>query len=272
MTNDFKFVVPLDVYKSEEENEWKIRGLASTEDIDSQRETIIQKGLDISHLKSGLGLFNYDHGQSPEDIVGQITDAEQKEEGLFVEGYLFKHQAKAKALNNILKSLKKGHEKRLKMSIEGKVLKRKGNKIEKAKIMNVALTLNPINGSTYAEFAKSFAKANEECPPNDPCDSSEGALTPSGVPSSTYNLEKSLLELDMKLDDVIERLEKAISAPAGDMPADQKTQGAALAKESLEKKLKNLTAKVLKMNPEMDYKSAAKVALIAINKKNKSKK
>lgn len=266
MSNDFSFVVPVDVYKSDENGEWRIKGLASTEDIDSQNEVIIQRGLDISHLKEGLGLFNYDHSNKPEDIIGQITDANQTQEGLFVEGYLFKEQPRAQALKNILKSLQKGSEKRLKMSIEGKVLSRKGNKIEKAKIMNVALTLNPINGQTYAQFAKSFSN---ECPPQ-----SEDAESVAQSPStalSVSNLERSIFDLELKIDSLFDVV-KAISAPSEPVAPKDKVQGDALASESLDRDKKQLceyTDKILKMYPKMDYKTAAKAAFVALKKQKK---
>ena len=56
---DFKFHVPVELIKSEDD-QWKVKGIASTPDQDLQGEVIEQHGLDISALKAGRGLFNWD--------------------------------------------------------------------------------------------------------------------------------------------------------------------------------------------------------------------
>src|SRR5690348_8997451 len=95
---DFKFYVPLELVKSEKdgEDEWQIKGIASTPDEDLQGETVDQSGLDIGLLKAGRGLFNFDHQKGPENVLGQIEDAEFVDQDgkrcLMVKGYLFKHQ------------------------------------------------------------------------------------------------------------------------------------------------------------------------------------
>src|SRR6185369_922744 len=106
---DFKFYVPLELEKGEKDGDeqWVVSGVASTGDEDLQGETIDQSGLDISMLKAGRGLFNWDHQKGPENVLGQIEDADfVTKDGktvLMVKGYLFKHQDRAKAFYNILK-------------------------------------------------------------------------------------------------------------------------------------------------------------------------
>lgn len=271
---NFQFYLPVEIEKGQNEGEWKVKGLASTEDIDAQNEVIVQKGLDISHLESGLGLFNYDHLRGPENVVGQITTATQKSEGLFVEGYLFKEQPKAQAIHNIMKSLDKSNNRRLKMSIEGKVLKRKGNKILKAKVMNVALTLNPINGNTYAEFAKSFAAANDMTEDTKVSMSAgeESVLSSSDTDSSlSSNMEKGFIDLELRLEK-IENIIKSLATGNYNAAPSTLTQGAALSQESLDKKkkkIKDLAEKVSKSYPHLTSKEAAKVAFVAYQKINK---
>ena len=231
--DEFQFYLPVEFDKSNK-SQWKIKGVASTPDKDDQNEVVFQDGLDISHLKKGLGLFNDDHKKGPENIVGQVTDAKKSSDGLHVEGYLFKEQPKAQAYKNIMCSLEKGQEKRVKLSIEGKVLKRSKNKILRAKVTNIALTMNPINENTYAEFMKSFGAedSNIEKSP----DSCESEVSSSALDSQVL-IEKSKLEI------LVDMAKAGLAAGNYNAPPGTLTQGAALAKESLDKKKKNLKKK-----------------------------
>lgn len=232
--NDFLFYVPVEVEKGKTDDTWKIRGIASTSDKDSQNEVIVQNGLDLTHLKKGLGFFNWDHHKGVENIIGQVTNAKKVSKGLMVEGYLFKDQPKAKSVKNIMSSLQKGSERRIQMSIEGKVLKRSGKKIVSAKITNVALTTNPINESTYAEFAKSFTNdlsegGSNESPTSPDSNGSEVSSSASG-PFSVMN---------DKLDEIHDMV-KGLSTGNYNAAPSSLSQGAALAKESLDKKDKKI--------------------------------
>lgn len=230
---DFKFFVPVELVKSEkdDEMEWRIQGIASTPDEDLQGETVDQEGLDISMLKAGRGLFNNDHQKGPENLLGEIEDAEFIDQNgkkvLMVKGYLFKHQERSKAFYNIMKSLKKGSSNRVQMSIEGKILQRdfaNTKAIRKARIDKVALTLDPVNPYTYAELVKSL---------NAP----EGAQEkPVEVAEEFVQISKS------KLEKLIEIAQKAMSAGTGyaGSPGSM-TGGAAMTKESLECSPKNVT-------------------------------
>jgi len=122
------------------------------------------------------------------------------------------------------------------MSIEGKVLKRKGNKIMRAKVTNVALTMNPINDNTYAEFKKSFASTEDlsegdftESPASPDKDGSEVSSSASGP---SYNIFNKLDEIH----DVV----KGLATGNYNVPPSSREQGAALATESLDKKKKKL--------------------------------
>lgn len=170
---DFKFHMPVELVKSKNENEtedeWQIQGIASTDDEDLQGEVVNQEGLDISLLKAGRGLFNHDHLKGPENVLGQIEDAEfvdiNGKKALFVKGYLFKEQERAKAYFNIMKSLKKSDLHRVHFSVEGKILRRSFDdpkKIVKARIDKVALTLDPVNPMTFCSLVKSLNSMNSE--------------------------------------------------------------------------------------------------------------
>lgn len=274
--DDFLFYLPVELDKSGKE--WKIRGLASTADIDDQNEVVAQDGLDIAHLRNGLGLFNYDHAKGPENIIGQITNANKSDQGLFVEGYLFDQQPKAQAIKNIMGSLNKGNERRVKMSIEGKVLKRKGNKILRAKVHNVALTMNPVNTNTYAEFMKSFA-TKEDVSPGEEVNSS--SVSQNDEPEVTSSASGSLINIDKAKLAILVNLAKAgISTGNYNVPPSNRTQGAALQTESLdETKLRKLRKKykkshiaqiakmVNKSYPDIDAKDCANIAFKVYEKK-----
>lgn len=229
---DFKFYVPLELYKSEKDGdeEWQIRGIASTPDEDLQGETVDQDGLDIGLLKAGRGLFNFDHQKGPENVLGQIEDAEfitqDGKKCLLVKGYLFKHQERAKAMYNIMKSLKKGHVHRVQMSIEGKILQRDfvNNKaIKKARIDKVALTLDPVNPYTYADLCKSLASGE--------------AITP--APEAPQAEEQVTISKAM-LEQLVEYAQKALAAGVGGMKAPgNRSSGEAMSKESLDGKPKS---------------------------------
>jgi len=161
--NQFKFNVPLEILKKDEKG-WKIRGIASTEDTDLQGEVVKQNGLDFSNINKGLGLFNWNHKNDPQYILGKIETATVEKDKTIVEGYLFEHQENAKALVNIMKSLKAEDRKRLQMSIEGKIVERDGKNdkiIKRALVDKVALTLDAVNPKTYVDLMKSLIKGDD---------------------------------------------------------------------------------------------------------------
>lgn len=229
----FQFHIPVELEKSknaEGDEEWSIKGIASTPDADLQGEVVDQNGLDISLLKAGRGLFNVDHQKGPENVIGQIEDADfvthEGKKALLVKGYLFKHQDRAKAFYNILKSLKKSTGPRVHMSIEGKILQRdpiNREVIRKARIDKVALTLDPVNPYTYVDLAKSLASGKLE-----------------EIPEPSYlSIEKS--ELESMIQGAVE---KALEAGAGGTKAPaERSNGEAMTRESLDAKLKYITKK-----------------------------
>ena len=249
----FTVHVPVELIKSEgtvsddeSEDSWKIGGIASTEDVDLQGEEVIQDGLDISVLKAGRGIFNHDHQKGPENVLGQIDDANFiKHNGktcLDVKGYLFKAQPRAQAYYNIMKSVRKGSSPRVHFSIEGKVVERdmtNTNKIRKARVTKVALTLDPVNPHTFADLVKSISDYNQN------------AIEETNSPKQTIS---DIVEFDITTDlkdeltKAIQNLvEKALAAGAGYGKApSSRTGGEAMSTESLDSKAKKMFAKKLK--------------------------
>lgn len=282
---DFQFHVPVELVKADSEEDgavdaWQIQGVASTAGEDLQGEIVDQNGLDITMLKAGRGLFNFDHQKGPENVIGQIEEAEFMEsdgsKALFVKGYLFKHSERGKAFYNILKSLKKSDLHRVHFSIEGKILKRCLNNpknIANARVDKVALTFDPVNPVTYCSLVKSLNAMNII---------SENDLTKGEVEMPAHEAVKehkrliNVLESDDKKDDkkeakkqkkelkeykkevgkveksitlsrktaekLLEIAQKALSAGAGHAgaPGDM-TGGAAMMTESMDKDPKNVT-------------------------------
>lgn len=241
LVKSFQIHIPVELEKSKDadgEDTWVVKGIASTGDTDLQGEMVDQNGLDISQLKAGRGLFNVDHQKGPENVIGQIEDAEfVKSDGkkvLMVKGYLFKHQPRAQAFYNIMKSVKPGTQPRVHMSIEGKILQRDAvNKstIRNARIDKVALTLDPVNPYTYAELSKSLASGQVD-----------------EIPEPAYlTMERTELEKTVQA-----AVEKAMAAGVGpSLAPTQRVGGEALTKESLDSKLKRIGKKDKKSQKRM---------------------
>ena len=78
-----------------EEDDWKIGGLASTEALDRQGESVLAKGLDFKEFIQ-FGWYNDNHQQHTAAAVGIPEFAEfKKGKGWYTEGYLLKHVQRA---------------------------------------------------------------------------------------------------------------------------------------------------------------------------------
>lgn len=140
-----------------------IEGVASTEDLDLQKEVVVQKGMDFSYFLAN-GFFNWDHGKKPEDILGMPEIAEIRTGGgeavFYVKGFLFSDgYAPADKAWSLMKSMSP-YGRQLGMSVEGSVVRRKGNHIVESVVRQVSLTHQPINQATWAQIAKSFTTSD----------------------------------------------------------------------------------------------------------------
>lgn len=238
---NFLVHIPIELTKGDNEDEWKVQGIASTGDVDLQGEQVEQDGIDISALQAGRGLFNFDHQKGPENVLGIIEDAkfvtQDGKKCLHVEGYLFKHQERSKAFHNILKSIKKGSAPRVHMSIEGKILERSmanPAKIRRARIDKVALTMDPVNPYTFAELCKSLAvEPVQEAVENVSQKQAEIVTKP-----ETVEIEKADLDI------LVDFCRKALSAGAGNAKAPgARTGGEAMSRESMDSDVKQMGSK-----------------------------
>lgn len=136
-----------------------IQGYASTPGWDSDGESIVKSGLDISYYVN-QGWLNWMHNNSPNHVIGIPVYSKIDHVGFFTKGMLFNNEMATHVwtLATELKSL--GHPRRLGYSIEGKVVARSAinkSKIIKAKVTNVAVTHIPVNTeATFEAVSKSF--------------------------------------------------------------------------------------------------------------------
>lgn len=172
-TSVFRFSMPVSLFEKSKKNDGEqkryLEGVASTPMKDLQMETVIQKGIDFEYfLKHGY--FNDDHKPGAENKVGQPTDAEirnvtdkfgNKSLGFWTAGFLWpegQHKG-ADALWTLGKALKESNaDRKLGMSVQGKVLQRDGTRIVKSWIQDVAITPSPMNTATWMDFVENLGK------------------------------------------------------------------------------------------------------------------
>jgi hypothetical protein len=161
--NDFRFFVDditLEKGKDKQGKDvMKVAGIASTKAKDSDDEEIDPRGYDVSYFLD-QGFLNYNHQSkfNPKAVIGEPTTAKVTKEGLYVEGFLYPDSDLAKSVYETTEMLKKSSSKRrMGFSIEGKALERdpfNQNKITKARLTGLALTLNPKNPNTLVDIIK----------------------------------------------------------------------------------------------------------------------
>lgn len=147
----------------------RIRGLASTEHMDQDGDTIVQDGLDFSYFLK-RGFFNDNHSKETADVLGYpdkvypvtIDDDGKKVRATAVEGYLL-DTPEAMRIADLARSLD-GTPRQLGFSVEGPPPVRDPRnpaRIVKATVRNVAITNCPVNPFTKLDLVKSmrFAKA-----------------------------------------------------------------------------------------------------------------
>jgi hypothetical protein len=179
----FRFDMDVDAFEKSEagERSMRIRGIVSTDHLDSQAEVLLQEGLDFSEFLT-KGWFNDNHSQSTADVLGYPEVAELRtlpngHRGWYVEGYLTKGHPKSESIFATAKSLK-GTARKLGFSVEGSVTERdlaNPGKVNKAIVRNVAITHCPVNDHTALDtLAKSLSAGTGPAPTNTPV-TGEGA-------------------------------------------------------------------------------------------------
>ena len=167
--SDFDFWLPLTLAKSNNAEKIKghsrwIQGIASTEDYDLQKESVIQHGIDFSYfLKHGY--YNDDHKKGPKHKVGQPTETKVTNKGLWTKGYLWEpgtHETSDAIWELIHALVASNSDRKVGFSIQGKTVHRAGNRILKCWVQDIAITVAPINTHTWLDVVKSLDAVPED--------------------------------------------------------------------------------------------------------------
>lgn len=172
MIDKFNFGVELDVdqeslekaSKGSKDGRYKnmiVYGRASDASTDSDGQNLYPSGFDFSYFLSN-GLINLDHlttrkGDS-KFWVGEPIDAYVKGEEFFVKAKLWEKSEVARNFYDTVLAMKEsGSNRKPGFSIEGKALEKdpfNKNKITKAKIINCAITMTPVNTQSWLDIVK----------------------------------------------------------------------------------------------------------------------
>lgn len=152
---------------------WKFGGIASSESMDEEGDSILRKTLDLTYLQK-RGYVNWDHGRSPSDQIGFATKAEiipagqvekyqdlldvplSKASSVYVEGVLYQHVKRAQEVHDILKSIPQGTEGALGLSVEGAMIKLDNGTVARAIVRGLAMSPAPAHPDTLCRLVKSL--------------------------------------------------------------------------------------------------------------------
>lgn len=181
--------MPLDIFKSRPGHgedgviDVEIGGVISDEQMDTQGERIIQKGIDFNtYLLGGTGRIKYEHNDMPMYNIGFPEEVKVEDGKTMFKGRIFSKPGMenynvAKQVFDDLKLiaeynknnkdkpnfLKKGFG----WSIEGGKLSKSGTDVDKSFVTHVVLTTKPVNPRTTVELYKSFTAASAGVNPYD---------------------------------------------------------------------------------------------------------
>jgi hypothetical protein len=158
----FNFWMPVEFEKSvtkKGEKVMRVKGIASTADVDSDGEILEPSGYDLSRLTTS-GHINWNHlaKNDPSKIIGEPDVAKIVNNKLYIEGVLYKGHDLAESVWKYAETLNGNNTtRRLGWSVEGRALQRdpmNPKRITKALITNVAITPSPVNASTFVDIVK----------------------------------------------------------------------------------------------------------------------
>jgi hypothetical protein len=143
-----------------------IRGVAGTESKDRHNEELLLSGMTFDNYLE-RGHLNWDHMKGPQHILGKPLDAKIVPDASSltkntIQGPAFYHLCElydsepGRAAWDLMKSVSDDPNRRLGFSVEGAILETMGSKLIKTRVDDVALTDQPANTDTFAEFAKSL--------------------------------------------------------------------------------------------------------------------
>ena len=156
---EFSFWMPLSKAKADKDGQVRvIEGIASTPHLDLQNEQVSQNGIDFKYFLEH-GYFNWDHKPGADNKIGEPWEVKITPKGLYVKGMLYKGKKVADAVWEHIKTLASTPDSKRKVgfSLQGKTLLRKGQKIVRCWIQDIAVTTAPINHHTYLDVVKSLS-------------------------------------------------------------------------------------------------------------------
>jgi len=221
--------------------------VSSNEDL--QKEIVDQKGIDFEYFLK-YGYYNNDHKPGFENKVGQPVECKMTKEGLWTKGYLFENHKVADniwELANALESSKS--DRKLGFSVQGKVIRRAGNRILKCWVQDIAITTAPINTNTWIDVVKSLSSVPKDLWTNEPFEISPHRISPvtgsCGLCfKSKLAIDPSIIDLKKKEDKDDEDENKALSTTG---------PGSVLIPESLEGDAKVQTHKECRYNKSLTF-------------------
>jgi hypothetical protein len=170
--NRFNFGVTLDIDQESFEKATKgskkdkydnmvVWGRASDDAKDQEGQTLYPSGYDFADFLV-KGLVNLEHftarKASAKYWIGEPIEAHVKGEEFFVKAKLWKHKQEARDFYDTVVAMKEsGSTRKPGWSIEGKSIEKdpyNPNRILKAKILNIAVTMSPVNQNSWLDIAK----------------------------------------------------------------------------------------------------------------------
>lgn len=167
LDDKFNFFIPVEFEKAKTakgEEIMRVRGVASTDDKDSEEEVLLPVGFQLDRFIN-YGQINWNHQgkNDPGKIIGEPDIARITPDGkLYIEGTLYKGHPLAESVWQYAKTLEaNGSKRKLGWSIEGRATERdpmNPKRITKALITGVAITPTPVNVNTYVDLCKGEQK------------------------------------------------------------------------------------------------------------------
>ena len=242
----FNFFVPFTIQKGKEldadglPKELIIDGIASTGDEDLDGEMLDPNGAVVDQfLKSGFLTYEHRSRENSAYIIGEPMECSAKNNKLYLKGKLYKSNPKAVDIYKTALMLEKEKSNRqLGYSIEGSKIKtdpRNPKKVLAYKLTNCTITSTPKNSNTYLSIVKG---TYDESYVDPEFDESANGGNEYLLDITKPNGSRIVIDKNFKITIV----EKAMSAgvQTGRELTNTDTNGAALKRESLGKKLVNL--------------------------------
>lgn len=259
----------------------KIDGIAASEHIDSSGEILIIENNDISELKEGKSVLNFEHSNRHEDIIGAIIYAHKilkkedcendrqkkywdfvKKPFIYIIAELWddqNHPGSIAVAAMVRYYASKKEKMLISFSIEGATLERNGNILKESVSRRVAATLRPCNKTAISSIY-------EDSKDEEVKKSIEFMSKNIDETISSLELDSSILgeEVEITPDSLfkhIEDLNKTLTAGMGNVAPSALVGGAALSREYINGKKNVIKAAVRDWNRKRPLREVIKAAL-----------